>query len=303
MKKDELLEETRRLLVKAGFYCSNICKIRPSSFDFIARKDDLLIIIKVLNNIDALNEEVANELISIAKFLDAIPIIIGRRTCSSFLKDDVVYFRYGVPIITYATLENYLQGILPFICAAPGGFYVNIDGEVLRKIRIEKGISIGQLARIAGVSRRMIRMYESGERASIEIAEKIAEFLGPDFIKPINFWEEIRREHMEIKREIENEIFKLLEEIGAFIFPTHRSPFHAISQILDEKLIVGIKERRIVEKARLIFNLAKVAEKKSVIFMDYCRRKNIEGVPVIGKNELVKIKEPEKIMELIMERK
>jgi len=300
MKRDELIEETRRLLIRAGFYCSQICKFRPSSFDFIARKDNLLFIVKILNNIDALNEEVANELVSIAKFLDAIPIVIGKRTCSSYIEDDVVYFRYGVPIITYTTLESYLQGIMPVICAAPGGYYVNIDGDVLRKLRIEKGMSLGQLARIAGVSRRTIRMYERGERASIEIVERIAKFLGEDFIKPVEL--SIEKEMIRI-RKIENEIFHMLHEMGAFILPTLRSPFHAITKLLNEKLIVGINERRIFEKAKVISNLSKVAERQSVIFMEYCSKKNIEGVPVIEKEELKRMKEPEKIIELIIERK
>jgi len=58
-----------------------------------------------------------------------------------------------------------------------------------------------------------------------------------------------------------------------------------------------------MEKAKIISNLARVAEKESVIFMDYCRRKNIEGVPVIAKEELKKIKEAEEIIDLIAERK
>ncbi len=302
MKREELLEATRYLLLKAGFYCSSICKIRPSSFDFIARKDNLLLVIKVLNNIDSLHEDVAKEFISIAKFLDAVPLVIGRRTCSSFLEDDVVYFRYGVPIITYVTLENYLQGILPFVCAAPGGFYVNVDGDVLREMRVERGISLGQLARIAGVSRRTIQMYEKGERASIEAAEKIAEFLGEDFLKPINFWEEIEKERIEL-RKIEHELLKILEELGAFIFPTIRSPFSAITKLLDERIIVGLNERRIVEKARIISNLSRVAEKECVIFMEISHQKNIEGVPIIERKELKRMQDPKEIIELIVERK
>lgn len=301
MKRIELLEKTRNLLMKAGFYCSNICNMRPSSFDFVARRDNLFFIIKVLNNIDAISQEVANELISIAKHLNGVPIVVGKRTSLTLLEEDVVYFRHGLPIITFETLKNYLQGIPPVICAAPGGFYVNINGERLKKMRIDKGLSIGQLARVAGVSRRAIRMYEEGERTTIEVAEKIAEYIGDDFIKPINLMEKIEKEEIKIKA-IENEIFKMLEEIGAFILPTTRCPFHAITELVKEKLIVGIKERRIIERARIIANLSKVAEKHSVLFMESSIKKNIEGIPVIKKDELKKINEPERIIELILER-
>lgn len=302
MKRDEMLHDTRQLLTRAGFYCSEICRMRPISFDFIARKDSTLLLVKVLSNIDALNEDVAHELISIARFLEGVPMVIGHRTCSTVLEDDVVYFRYGVPIITRATLENYLRGIMPFIIAAPGGFYVNIDGEILRETRLARGLSVGQLARVAGVSRRTIRTYEMGERASIEMAEKIAELLGDEFIKPITFWEEIAEGEPETKR-VENDLLKLIEEMCTVILPTERSPFNALSQILHEKFLVGINERRITEKAQLISNLAAVAEKESVIFMEHFNRTNIAGVPVIVKREMRRITGPEEFIDLVEERK
>ncbi len=303
MKREELLDATRHLLVRAGFYCSEVCRIRPSSFDFVARKDNMLMIVKVLNNIDSINEEVAKELLSISRFLDGVPVVVGRRSCSSLLEDDVVYFRYGVPIMTYETLKNYLQGMPPLITAAPGGFYVNIDGEMFHRMRNEMGYSVGHLARVAGVSRRAIRMYEEGERATIEVAERLAELMGTDFIKPINLWEEVWKEEVELRREINNELLRIVEKMGAFIFPTHRSPFHAISEMLNERIIVGIKERRIEEKARLIANISKVAERDSVIFMEHFSKEKIEGVPVVNKEELRRIRDMEALIELILERK
>jgi len=303
MKREELLDATRHLLVRAGFYCSEVCRIRPSSFDFVARKDNMLMIVKVLNNIDSINEEVAKELLSVSRFLDGVPVVVGRRNCSSLLEDDVVYFRYGVPIMTYETLKNYLQGMPPLITAAPGGFYVNIDGEMFHRMRNEMGYSVGHLARVAGVSRRAIRMYEEGERATIEVAERLAELMGTDFIKPINLWEEVWKEEVELRREINNEMLRIVEKMGAFIFPTHRSPFHAISEMLNERIIVGIKERRIEEKARLIANISKVAERDSVIFMEHFSKEKIEGVPVVNKEELRRIRDMEALIELILERK
>ena len=300
--KKELLTEIRTLLARAGFYLSAVCTLRPSSFDFVARRDNLLLIIKVLSNIDSMNENVANELLFLAKYLDGIPILIGEKTSSHILEDDVVYYRHGIPIITYATLENYLHGILPIICAAPGGFYASFDGEKIRKMREEKGISLGHLARIAGVSRRTIRMYESGERASIEVAERIINFLGEEILKPINFLELTEERNPDIEKEVNDDILSLLESIGMPIFPTSRSPFNALSEILDELFLVGVRDRRIMERARLISNVSKVVEKESVFFVEKSMRKNIEGIPVIEKEEIKKIKDPFKIARLIKER-
>ncbi|MBC7081714.1 MAG: transcriptional regulator [Thermoplasmatales archaeon] len=296
--KEEIIRSTQMLLTRAGFYCSQICKIRPSSFDFIARRDNLLLIIKILNNIDSISEDSAKEMISVARFLGALPIIVGDRTCSTFLEDDIVYFRYGVPILTIKTLENYVRGRPPVVCAAPGGFYVNIDGEVFSRLKREKGLSIGQLARIAGVSRKTIQMYEKGERASVDVAERLASYIGYDFIKPITLFEEVEKEEIETK-EIKNEMLKLMEEIGAFIFPTYRSPFHAVSKLLDEIFIVGINDRRIFERARIISNISKVTERRSVILAEKSNVKIIEGVPIIEKDELRRVREPEELIGLL----
>ena len=301
MKKESLLE-IRTLLARAGFYLSDVCILRPSSFDFVARRDNLLLIVKVLTNIDSLNESVAKELLFLAKYLEGIPILIGEKTSSQTLEDDVVYYRHGVPIITYKTMKNYLNGMLPIISAAPGGFYASFDGEKIRRIRDAKGISVGQLARIAGVSRRTIRMYENGERASIEVAERIGDFLGEEVVKSINFLEMMEKKAFEIGKGINDDILSLLESRGMSIFPTSRSPFNALSELIDELFLVGVREKRIMERAHLIANVSKVVEKNSVSFVEKSIRKNIEGIPIIEKSEIKKIKDPFKIVQLIRER-
>jgi len=300
--KKELLADTRELLARAGFYVSDICNIRPSSFDFVARRDDTLLVVKVLNNIDALSEEVANELLLLAKHLDAIPILIGYRTSSGPLENETLYYRYRVPIMTYDTLNDYLHGIMPIITAAPGGFYANMDGNRIKQLREEKGISIGQLARAAGVSRRTIRMYEQGERATIEVAEKIGSFLGEDILKPLDLKEFIDNYELEIERRIQDDMLSMIESLGASILPTLRSPFNAISELLDDLFLVGTNGRRITERARIMSNISRVVERHSVFLIESSPKKNIEGIPVIDKKDLSRIDEPFGLLDLIRER-
>ena len=192
--------------------------------------------------------------------------------------------------------------MLPIISAAPGGFYASFDGEKNRAIREARGISLGQLAFISGVSRRTIRMYENGERASIEVAEKIVDFLGEEVLSPINFFEVMEERTLGAEKEVTDEIMTLLKSLGMSIFPTSRSPFNALSEFIDELFLVGLRGRRILERARLIANVSKVVEKNSVFFVEKSIRKNIEGIPIIEKEEIIKIKDPFKIIELIRER-
>jgi len=300
MNRDELVNSIRTLLTKAGFFVSDICSIRPSSFDFFARRDNLLLILKVLNNIDALNAEVAHELCNLASILKGIPLLIGIRSSSRQLEDSVVYYRYNVPIVNYATFEEYLKGEEPLICAAPGGLYVNIDGERLKQKRIQHGVSLGKLSRIVGVSRRTIRMYEKGERASIHAVTQIEEFFGEPFTKSVNFLQFSPSETP--RTTLPDNPFTDLKHLNLHIIPIFRCPFDAISEIQSDSLLMGIRRERLSERARLLSNISQVAEKQSFFIVEHSLKTNIEGIPLISKKELQKIKSPEQILELILER-
>src|SRR5437899_2386718 len=77
MKRDRVLEETRRGLAKTGFFLSRPHGERGLCFDFVARRDDTLLIVKVLQNVDALNKEAAHELLEVARILEASPLLAG----------------------------------------------------------------------------------------------------------------------------------------------------------------------------------------------------------------------------------
>lgn len=300
--KKELLADTRTLLARAGFYISDVCTLRPSSFDFVARRDDMLLLVKVLNNIDALSDDVAQELLFLATYLDGVPLLIGNRTSAGVLKNDTLYYRYNVPIITYDTLQNVLQGILPLVSAAPGGFYAHLDGEKIKELRESKGISLGQLARAVGVSRRTIRMYEQGERATIEVAEKIGGFLGEEVLQPMGIRDFMRPCQFSLQRDIQDSILSMLASLGISIFPTSRSPFHALSEFIDELLLVGVNDRRLMDRARIVANVSRVMEKQSVFFIESTTKTCVAGVPVIGRKDLSRLHDPEGLLELIRER-
>lgn len=177
----------RALLAQSGFAVSERCDMRPVSFDLVARRDHDLIVLKVLQNVDALSEEMAKEIQLICNFLEARPVLVGLRAGTGELEDGVVYARYAIPIVTPATIEDYLlRGSSPLVFAAPGGFYVHMDHERLRRAREQLNLSLGALAQIAGVSRRAIQMYEAGMNASIDAAMRLEDHLGMDLIEPLD---------------------------------------------------------------------------------------------------------------------
>jgi putative transcriptional regulator len=172
--REELIKNIRQALAKAGFFISDPHNVRSISFDIVARRDKQLLIIKGLTNIDSLSAEDAEQLRVLAKSLEGSPLVVGLHSGAGKLEDGILYSRFGIPIISEATFgEHILEGVPPFVYAAPGGLYVRLDGELIRQIRQERNISLGTLADAAGVSRKAIQMYESGMGAMVEIAAKI----------------------------------------------------------------------------------------------------------------------------------
>jgi len=312
--RQDLLNEVRETLVSAGFYVSDVFSMRPIGFDLLARRDNTLLIIKVLTNINALPEDVAEELKILSSLLDGHPLLIGQRTTLGLLEDDVVYDRFGIQAITVETLKHYLlDGVPPKVYAAPGGFYVNIDNEKLVELRREKQLSLGAFARSLHVSRKTVQMYEEGMNARVDVALRMEDILGESIIQPIDIlhgntpMEKPRKEFTPEKNEdtLQAEIFTILQHIGYTIIPMGRCPFEAVSKSEDRILLTCVHryDKRIIRKARIVSGIARVTEKKAVLFTDRRgSRDNIEGTPLIGRKELKSAKEPEDVIELVVER-
>ena len=315
MDRNELLGEIREILTNAGFYVSDLCSIRPIGFDLVARRDNSLLIIKVLTNIDALSEDVAKELSVLSILLRGNPVLVGEKSGTGLLEDHVVYDRFGIQAITSETLRSHLlEGAKLKVYAAPGGLYVNLDRERLKKLRQEHDLSLGSFARFVSVSRRTASMYEEGMSARAEVADKIEELLGStistsiDILTPSNMEKKevaTFQGNRELIREFKQEIFSILEQVGYKIIPVERAPFEALSKDRQRILLTCVHryDKKLQKKAQIISSISKITERYAVVFTDKeVAKTNIEGTPLIVKKELKKIRGPEEILELIIER-
>ena len=315
MDRTKLLGEIIETLNKAGFYVSDLCNMRPIGFDLVARRDNSLLIIKVLTNIDAFSEDVAKELRVLSVLLKGCPLLIGERSGTGLLQNDVVYDRFGIQAITSETLRNHLlEGMSLNVYAAPGGLYVNLDTEKLSKLRQEQNVSLGSFARSVKVSRRTVRMYEEGMNARVEVASRIEEFLGSNVVLPIDVLKTPTMEKRKITeirgdserlRDFEREIFTLLKHVGYKITPMERCPFEAVSQDKEKILLTCVHkyDKKLLKKAHIVSSISKITEKHAFLITDKeVSKTNIEGTPLIVKKELKKIREPEEVLELIIER-
>lgn len=312
MRREQLADEIRDSLAWVGFHLSDMRNPRGLAFDIVARRGDTLLLIKVLQNVDAFCKSNADELRLVAQTLDGAPLVVGERSGGGDLEEGVIYNRFGIPILSKETFIDFFEeGLPPLISSAPGGLYVRIDGKALRRTREERGISLGTLAEVAGVSRRTIQMYLEGMSATIDIALRLEEFLKESLVLPVDLfthakvtgrtfasWDEFE--------EFEQDIFRRLQSLGYEVLPTIHCPFEAVTQDREFVMLTGVggKETAIEKKAEIVSDISRIVEKDAVIFVERRgTRLSIEGTPIVGRDELRKIRGREEIKTLIAERK
>jgi putative transcriptional regulator len=311
MGRDELINTTRAILARAGYSVSSPLNMRSVCFDIVGRKNDSLLIVKVLSNIDAFSRENADEMKVLAEALGASPILIGERSSSGSLELGIVYSRFDISIISNETLsEHLLEDVPPFIFAAPGGLYVKLDSDLLKHLRETRGISLGTLAETAGVSRRTIQMYETGMGAMIDAAIRLEEFLNVPIIEPMNpFKYKIEEKGKEYEvsgdKRTDVQIFNLLLDIGCTVTPTTRSPFEALTK--SDKMVIltglGSEDERLVHKASIVSDISRISGRHSVIIVE---RKggleNIQNTAIVTKDEIKKMDDRSELEDIVVER-
>lgn len=311
MQRPDLIGHVQAIMARAGFMVSERCDLRPVSFDLICRRDKDLVLLKVLTNVDALGEDIANEIKLLCKFLDARPLMVGIRAGTGALEDGVVYARHGIPIITPNTLHDYaLEGDAPMVFAAPGGFYVNLDVEMLRAVRIRLGLSLGVMAQIAGVSRRAIQMYEEGMSASIDAAMRLEDQLGVDLIRPLDPFRNYTATEYQASADKQAEdptealVRNLLESLGYQFNATKRSPFNAISTQANDSLLTGMGQDspQLRRRAAIVASISQITGRPGFFVVERTNRTQLEGTPVMNRTEFLKLSDPEAILNLILER-
>ncbi len=253
----------------------------------------------MLSNIEGLGEETSQEMRRLAVLFSGSPVVVGEHTNDHPLETGAVYLRYGIPCIDMETLHDYfIEEVPPLVYAAPGGLYVEIDGETLRDLRESKRISLGELAKALGVSRRTISKYESGMNATVDAALKLEEILDAPIACPINMIVKFERpgpadespNDLRNATEMEKDAFGALMHIGFDVFHTTRAPFNALSREDDNKVLTGVSDvsEVMLKKAKFMSSLADVAGTYSLFIIKGAHQSKAIGNTVLIESEALK---------------
>ena len=314
MSMDRLLQNVVSIFLMAGYNVSERCEIRPRSFDLMTSNGEHLFVVKVVSQIDSVNEDVSWDLDKIARHLHAGPLLIGERVRNLPLERGTIYIRYGINAISSATLYDYLvEGKLPLVYASPGGLYVNLDADHLKKLREGLCMSLGDLAHTLGVSRRTVSKYESGMGTTPDMAMRLEEFFNDDIVLPIDLMRYVPTEEDPVPASLPSAHTQgestekpedHLRSIGISVHELRHSPFHAFAVYENETILTcyGIPQKTL-KRAELLGNISRISGTHSLcVVTDYGKEKKIGSTLVIGEKRLKDVEDGEDLLEMVAER-
>jgi len=283
MNRAEMLNATEQVLTSAGFKISKRCDSRPSCFCMVARKDENLAFVKVPTDLSKISLKDALQLQAISSLFSATPLFVGDAARERLLEDDTVYTRYDIYALTLKTLEDVVtRSMMPLVEAGPGGYYVRVDGETIRKRRTKLGLSVGKLAEQLRISRRTLYGYERDMvKASVSAAYNLEWLLGIPVVKPIDIFKPVPPEagffatakRLIIRNRFLKTVLKRLILWDFKVAATTRAPFDFIAQPPnDEVTIIGgvtrRGERTINDRAEEILSVSDVLDAQPLFITD-----------------------------------
>lgn len=309
LTRSQLLQKIETLLKSEGYKTSDIYD--QGSFDIVARKNLLILLLKTFQNIDSINEHNAYEMKQLANIFLASPIIIGEKSRNGLLEEGVIYERYEIPTIGFETLKNMIvYNEYPEILADRGGYFVKIDGNVIKQYREEYSMSLKDLANLAHVSRATMYKYENGiVRANTETAMILEEILNTKVTLDIDLLKQPQNENIEYSN---GDDTLDLSKLGYGVVSTNKSPFDAVAKMKSSDkhspLMANVEKNRtektLKRMAIPLKDLSMVTTSEPVFIINNEKiKESIGTIPVIKSWELKEFENSKELIKMIRERK
>lgn len=181
--KQNLMEQASLLLLKEGYLLKTLTR---ACFDIMAKKGTTMLLLKILEDANAIQQEAAAEMLRISAYVGASPLIIAVKAGTP-LVSDVIYQRFSLFAVNLETLEKSLHLEFPFLKSDHAGLTARLRGDQLREFREQEGKSLGEVGVKLGVSKRMVQRYEAGQANLTRVkAVRLAELFGTSVFENFN---------------------------------------------------------------------------------------------------------------------
>lgn len=302
MFKHGLVDSVVKLLSESGFRTVD-CRGSRSSFDVLAKREDSLILVKTLANVEGLSREGVSELKAVAELLGGVPVVVGEKMKTSDLADDVVYDRYGVCVSNVKTFDSIVNGNAPTVHSKRGNYCVQLNSGMLAAARRDLGLTQEELAHNLGVTKQTVYRYESSGSVSLDVFERLIEVFGRDILAP-NFKLDFERGRAETLMESHITSFKRLvkEEFESIGFHTDltNAPFDMVASQRERVFsVVSNDWRRLEDKINVLEEISDITGGYTVCISE--RRVKSE-TSVLSPEDLSKIKSPRELFKLLSDK-
>ncbi|MBM3282250.1 MAG: helix-turn-helix domain-containing protein [Candidatus Diapherotrites archaeon] len=287
MIRPTLLERVLQLLREYGFTYQSFFDSN-SSFDIIARQQNIVLILKVLSNIDSLRAEHARDLQKLTHSFNAHSLVIGEKTKVFELQNNVLYERYGLPVLSLKGFELLLQQRMPAQRSFKGKNIVELDVNTLRKEREARDLTLKELSERAGISLESLHRYEHGSPAQLDVAEKLEEILHAKLIRGINVFEHC---YPLVERAEQNPLsinaLDQLRELGLKLSVFERAPLTAAAEDEHRLLISHVEDtHHAAKKAMQLEKTQHVVKQPGIIVTRSRKNLHVNNVPILREEEI-----------------
>ncbi len=285
--KQSLLEQASIYLLRKGFTIKSLTR---TAFDIVARKDTAILLIKVLEDANSVSEEYTQAMHRVAAYVGGSSLIISEKA-GDRLQDNIVYSRFGIYTLNFNTFKSSLESKFPFVKRDHSGIKAQILGDRLKESRERGGISLNEIARKVGVSKRMIQKYESGEsEVSVNKALRLYKIFGHNVFEKIDVFGHDK----ELIHEGKGELSKKYSKLGFDALEANKVPFDIIAKREKELILTKVGDTPRPE----LDSLSKLVDAdKLVIF----KKKKPKDVPALTKKEFMEFEKARELIKFLKE--
>ena len=285
--KQTLLDKVNIFLLKKGFTIKNLTR---TCFDVLARRNGQILLVKVLEDANSISRQYTEEMIAVASYINASPLIIAEKAGNK-LEENIVYSRFDIYTLNFNTFLNCINNRFPFIKRSQAGLTASVVGRKLREKREELRYSLHALSKKLGVTSRMIIKYENeNSEVTINRAMKIYDLFGENVFNEVNVF----MQQKELESKFETEVSRKYVELGFDATETKKTPFDIIAR-KDEELILTEVSDNVNSQMQ---SLSKLLEADNLVIFNKKKPKNI---PSMTKEEFMDFEKANELVKFLKE--
>lgn len=285
--KQTLLDKVSIFLLRRGFTLKNLTR---TCFDILARRNEQILLIKVLEDANSISRQYTEEMLTVASYISASPLIISEKAGGK-LEDNIVYSRFDIYTLNFTTFTNSIHNKFPFIKRSKAGLTASVSGKKLRERREGLGFSLNALSKKVGVTSRMMVKYENeNSEITINRAMKLYDLFGHDVFNEVNVF----MNSMQPQSKFETEVSRKYVELGFEASETRKTPFDIIAKKDDEIILTEVSDKVNPQMQPL----SKLLEADNLVIF---HKKKPKNMPSMTKKEFMDFEKANELVKFLRE--